>query len=135
MNKILIVEDERPLLKIMADQLIKQNFQVITALNGSEGLNAALVNHPDLILLDIRMPVMNGLEMLEKLRQDKWGKHVAVIVLTNAGEADNITSFMNNNVLNFYVKTDWKLVEIVNAIKAKLSSLEGMNPASKLGNV
>lgn len=135
MKKILIVEDELPLLKIMADQLSKQNFQVLTALNGEDGLKSALTNHPDLILLDIRMPVMNGIEMLEKLRQDKWGNSAAVIVLTNAGDTENISASMNNKVINFYVKSDWKLEDIVKSVKEKLISLEGINPASNLGHV
>jgi len=60
---ILVVEDELPLRQVLADKLIEQGFEVTTAINGEEGLHLALEKHPDLILLDLVMPIMNGLTM------------------------------------------------------------------------
>ena len=75
-KKILIVEDEAPLRNAISDILSFEGFTVFQAKNGQEGLDAALLEHPDLILLDLMMPVMDGLTMLEKLRQDQaYGKN------------------------------------------------------------
>lgn len=76
MKKILIVEDEESLLKTLGEKFTLEGFEVVKAQNGVEGLRVALQEHPDLILLDIVMPVMGGMEMLGKLRQDDWGKNV-----------------------------------------------------------
>jgi len=72
-KKILVIEDEKPMLDAVADTLKQHNFAVITADNGKDGLDTALREHPDLMLLDIFMPKMDGLTMLETLRNDPWG--------------------------------------------------------------
>lgn len=65
------------------DKFELNNFGVITALNGEDGLNAALRHHPDLILLDLAMPKMDGMTVMKYLREDPWGQTVPVIILTN----------------------------------------------------
>jgi|SRR3989344_4258296 len=91
MAKILIVEDDNLLLKMYSRKLSGSGYEVKEAVNGQEGLDAALSEKPDLILLDIRMPVMTGLEMLKALRKNEWGKSVPVIILTNLEANDQIT--------------------------------------------
>ena len=81
---ILIVEDELPLLKVYADRFSDEGFLVLKANNGQEGLDLAIKEKPDLILLDILMPVMDGLTMMQKLRENTtWGKTVPIMLLTN----------------------------------------------------
>lgn len=84
MHSVLIIEDERGLREAAAAKLTEEGFTVFTAVDGVTGLSQALSNHPDVILLDIKMPNMNGFEMLKKLRaQGGWGAKVKVIFLTN----------------------------------------------------
>lgn len=83
MSKILIVEDDQILLQMYKDKFEIGKFEVVTALDGAEGLNMALEQHPDLILLDLAMPKMDGMTVMRKLREDAWGKAVPVIILTN----------------------------------------------------
>ncbi len=85
-NKILIVEDDLDLLEVLRKKFTLEKFQVSQAPDGKIGLEEALRNHPDLILLDILMPVMDGMTMLGKLREDSWGKEVPVILLTNLSD-------------------------------------------------
>src|SRR3989304_617137 len=82
-KNLLIIEDEMPLLKIMMEEFSNSNIKVMGAPNGKEGLELALSKHPDLIVLDLLMPKMNGITMLKKLREDEWGKNASVIILTN----------------------------------------------------
>ena len=79
MKKVLVVEDERTLRDALVKKLSKEEFTVLSAKDGKEGLDTALAEHPDLILLDILMPKMNGIEVLQKLREDEWGAKAKVI--------------------------------------------------------
>jgi len=87
-STILIVEDEESQRKILSDYLNKRGFETIEARDGVEGLEAAISKHPDLILLDIRMPRMDGMTMMHKLREDSWGKKAAIVILTNYDTSD-----------------------------------------------
>lgn len=117
MKSVLVVEDEPSLLKILAEELTKAGLNVSTAKDGAEGLVLALKDHPDLILLDIVMPRMNGIEMLKNLWQDKWGKNAQIIFLTNVvGEAEKFGTD------EYLLKVDWKLQDIVKKVKKKLGT-------------
>lgn len=117
---ILVVEDEAPMLGVLADNLGFEGFSVLRATNGVDGLALALENHPDLILLDIMMPQMNGLIMLEKLRSDEWGKGVPVIILTNFGDNEKVAEALGDDVSEYFIKSDVKMEEVVTRIKEKL---------------
>ena len=71
---ILIVEDEPVYQEALVNKFNIEGFDTLTAENGEEGLSIALEKHPDLILLDLQMPKMDGIEMAKKLRQDEWEK-------------------------------------------------------------
>lgn len=117
---ILIVEDEEPMQIALEDILKFEGFNVLKAINGEEGLSTALREHPDLILLDILMPQMNGLAMLKKLRADVWGKNAKVIILTNYDEKEYVATALENEAYDYFIKTDIKLTEVVQKIKEKL---------------
>lgn len=120
-KKILIIEDEKPLRQALFDKFTREGFTTFQAKNGSEGLDMALKERPDLILLDIIMPKMDGLTMLKQLRSDEWGKKVPIIILTNLNDAENVAAAMEKGVYDFLVKSDWKLDELINRVKEKLS--------------
>jgi DNA-binding response OmpR family regulator len=120
-KKILIVEDEPGLLKVLVDKFAKEGYEVVFAKDGQEGLDSAINNHPDLILLDIVMPVMDGMTMLNKLREDQWGKDANVILLTNLTEASKVNESYTQGVNDYLIKCDWTLEQLVEKIKAKFS--------------
>lgn len=118
-KKILIVEDEESMLDAISDSLVNQEFATLMAKDGEEGLKIALKERPDLILLDILMPKMDGMIMLQKLRQDEWGKGVPVIILTVVNPNANtvINSVLENEPAYYLVKSDVKLEGIVEKVK------------------
>lgn len=116
-KKILIIEDELTLRSVLAEKLKSEGFEVLEAKNGQEGLDFSISQKPELILLDIVMPKMDGLTMLEKLREDSWGKKVPVIVLTNLSSGAEMSRSAENGVSGYLVKTDWKLEDVVKKIK------------------
>ncbi|HXK37596.1 MAG TPA: response regulator [Candidatus Paceibacterota bacterium] len=119
-KKILVTEDEAPLRNAVSDILNFEGFTVFQAKNGQEGLEIALREHPDLILLDLIMPVMDGLTMLEKLREDEWGKTAAVILLTNINDPEKVAQATEAGTYDFLVKSDWNIEDVVGKIKTRL---------------
>ena len=117
---ILVVEDEEPMQFVLRDVLKVEGYAVLEAKNGIEGLGLALKERPDLILLDILMPKMDGLEVLKKLREDEWGKKVPVIVLTNLSDNEDILKAMEEDVFEYFVKTDIKINEVIARIREKI---------------
>ncbi len=118
---VLIVEDDPQISEALHDGLEIAGFKVKTAANGEEGLKAALKNHPDLILLDLMMPVKNGHEVLAELRKDKWGAKVPVTVLTNATDNVDIFKATQQGNTNYAIKSSMKLEDIIGMIKVRIA--------------
>lgn len=119
---ILIVEDEKSLRNAIADVLRLKNFLPLEAKNGKEGVKLALAKHPDLILLDIIMPVMDGVTALKKIRADSWGAHVPVIILTNLSATSEqlVNDVVTSMPMSYLIKSDWKLHDVVDKIEENL---------------
>lgn len=123
MKKILIVEDEISYLKLLRDELTKNDYEVLEAEDGQKGLEMAKLNAPDLILLDIKMPVLDGLSMLDQMRKTAGGKSIKVIILTNLEPGDKILQKVLADKPDLYlVKSDIKLSELIAQIKTSLNS-------------
>jgi|ERR1035437_3051314 two-component system response regulator AtoC len=116
-KKVLIVDDDNNLRKVLIDQLNISGFETYGAQNGEEGLQKALEIHPNVILLDIQMPKMDGWQVLEKLRADAWGKDAKVMMLTSSDQMDNVAHAMESSVYTYIVKSNLKLEDIVEKIK------------------
>jgi DNA-binding response OmpR family regulator len=119
--KIAVIEDEIPIRELYSAKLSLSGYEVRTAKNGREGLTLVKDFQPDLILLDIRMPEMNGDQMLLKMREQDWGADIRVVILTNLSkdEAPSVLRFLN--VDRYIVKahhTPKQIVEIVEEILA-----------------
>ncbi|MFC1656768.1 PleD family two-component system response regulator [Patescibacteria group bacterium] len=121
-KKILVVEDDKDIRTVLVKKLKLEKFSVSEAKNGKEGLKITKSIKPDLVLLDIQMPVMNGLTYLKKLRAEKWGINIPVIMLTNLSEDEKIAEAVQYNASEYLVKTDWKIKEIAQKIRDKIDS-------------
>jgi CheY-like chemotaxis protein len=119
-HTILIVEDETPIREALRDKLTQEGYAVTEARNGAEGLASALKDHPDLILLDLLMPVMPGMEALTALRKDTWGAHAKVLLLTNVNEREMLAQALELGVTSYVVKSDWKLENVVDLVKENI---------------
>lgn len=119
---ILVVEDEAGAALPLCDKLSSEGFAVLQAVNGKVGLATALKEHPDLILTDLKMPEMDGLEMIRQLRTDAWGKDAKVIILTNISDVSKIEEAMVHGTFFYMVKGDATLSEIVQKVRTQLSA-------------
>lgn len=117
---ILIVEDELSLSNAIREKLTHEGFVVLVAKNGEEGLEIALREHPDLILLDIIMPVMDGITMLKRVRVDAWGKDAKIIILTNLSEPEKVADALAHGTYDYLVKSDLKIKDLVTKVKETL---------------
>ena len=105
---------------VLAVKFKREKFIVYEATNGIEGLDVVKKKKPDLILLDIIMPVMDGLSMLNLLKSDDWGKDIPVIILTNLSDAEKISQATENGVYVFLIKSDWHIDDVVRNVRKKL---------------
>jgi len=117
MKKILIVEDEIPYIKLLHDKLASAGYEIIEAYNGKTGFEMAIRERPDLIILDIKMPVMDGMTMLKKFREDPWGKDANVIILTNLDDSVNISNALNEKLSRYLIKSDSTLSSVIEEVE------------------
>ncbi|MGB9680813.1 MAG: response regulator [Minisyncoccia bacterium] len=117
-KKILFIEDEFSLQKTLSQMLQTNGYTVISSLEGKGGVNLAKREKPDLIILDLILPKMNGFEVLEELKKDEETKDIPVIVLTNLEDNQSIEKVLSYNVLHYFVKSNFTPHEIVEKINA-----------------
>jgi len=115
-KKVVIVEDDKALANVLEDKLQSEGFSVTKAVNGEEGLAVIKTVKPNLIILDLMMPVMGGQAMLHRLRNIPEFKLLPVIVLTNAGDIENLEEAHYLNAY-FFIKSNVSLEEIVKSVQ------------------
>lgn len=117
-KKILIIEDNESYLSILNQKFTYEEFETITAKDGEEGLKKALNDKPDTLLIDLLLPKINGVQIMEELRKTEWGKNVPIIILTNVNPDDEILqTIMKNKPAYYLVKPEVKLEDIVEKVK------------------
>ena len=135
-HKIAVVEDELPIQTMYRLKLEREGFDVVTACNGLEGLEISEKHRPDLILLDLRMPVMSGDEMLNRLRATEWGAATRVIILTNISRHEAPAALRFLNVDCYVVKAHYTPTQVVtlvhNVLGTKPASSQTLEPRGML---
>ena len=121
MTKVAIVEDDLAIAQMYRLKLESEGFRVQIAANGRLGLALCEEMEPDVLLVDLMMPEMNGDEMLKKLRATPWGKHIKVIILTNMGEQEAPVGLRNLDVRRFIVKAEMTPRQVAEMVKQELA--------------
>jgi len=121
MSKVAIIEDDQAISQMYRIKFETEGFEVETAENGRLGLELAEKMRPDIILLDLMMPEMNGSEMLAKLRATTWGKGIKVIILTNVGEQEAPEELEKLDVRRFIVKAEMTPRQVAEMVKQELA--------------
>ncbi len=121
MAKILVVEDEPSLQKAMVDVLNINGFEAVGTGDGEEGLRMVKSEKPDLVLLDIILPKMNGFDVLKAIKGDETIKNIPVIVLTNLEGSTDIEQALSLGAMTYLVKTNYELDDIVKRVKDALA--------------
>jgi two-component system sensor histidine kinase/response regulator len=121
MSRIAIIEDDQSISQMYRFKFESEGYEVETAENGKLGLELAEKMQPDIILLDLMMPEMNGDEMLAKLRATTWGKDIQVIVLTNTGEQEIPEAVKQLGVSRVILKASMTPRQVAEIVKEQLS--------------
>ena len=122
MTKIAIIEDDQAISQMYRFKFEAEGYDVQTAENGKLGLQLAESMKPDVILLDLMMPEMNGDKMLERMRATDWGKNIKVIVLTNMGEQEIPPRLRELGVSGIILKADMTPRQVADVVKKQLTA-------------
>lgn len=115
--RVLVVEDDRFLQKILLMKFEAEGFDVRGASDGEEGLKQLLADPPDLLVLDLILPKMNGFEVLTEMKTNGKVKNVPVVVLSNLGQDEDVRRVMELGALEFLVKSNHSIMEVIAKVK------------------
>lgn len=124
LKKVLIIEDEPLIAGAYERKFQLGGFKVSVAHNGQEGVEKALAEHPDAILLDIIMPGLDGWGVLKKLRKDKWGENALVILLTNISDIQMVKDRLKFGVFDYLIKSDFTPEQVLEHVQEKMGAHE-----------
>lgn len=116
-TKVLIVEDEEILLTALSEELKQEGFDVAGAKDGVEGVEKAASENPDLILLDLVMPRLDGIGALKQMKENPATKEIPVVILTNLSDYDKVSDALSLGAMDYLVKANYRLEELVNKVK------------------
>lgn len=122
MKKVLIIDDDATFQKTMTEALKVIPLDVVSAFDGAEGLTRALAEKPDLILLDVKMPKLGGLDFLKQLQEKSGGSQpIPVLITSNISSAENISEGVALGIKGYIVKSDESLDTIVGHVQSLLA--------------
>jgi DNA-binding response OmpR family regulator len=121
MIKIAIIEDDSVISQMYRMKFEADGFDVQLANNGTRGVALVETFLPDLVLLDLQMPEMNGVEALKTIRKNSWGKNIPVIILTNTGEEESPSGLRTLGIHSYIVKANLTPRQVVQRVKEALN--------------
>ncbi|MCL5435810.1 MAG: response regulator [Patescibacteria group bacterium] len=119
--KILVVEDEEILLTALREELTQGGYETEGAVDGEDGLVKVKSFKPDLVLLDLVMPKMDGMQVLKKLKEDEATRDLSVVILTNLSDYERISEALSLGAKDYLVKANYSLTDLLEKVKTVLS--------------
>ena len=116
-KRLLIIEDDGVLRKALSDYLVAEGFDVSCAEDGEVGVDMALSETPDLVLLDIVLPKKDGYQVLKEIKANAKTNLVPIVLLTNLGSINDVEKALELGATTYLVKSDYRLEEITTKIK------------------
>ena len=122
-KKVLVIDDENDILLIIKSALHEEGYDVTTANNGYDGLALAEDASPDLIILDIMMPEMDGFEVLQQLKENEKTAQIPVVILTGLSSKDKIREALNKGI-DYYIVKPFEYQDLVSKVKIAIDDAE-----------
>lgn len=116
-KKILFIEDEPSLQKATSSFFLDEGYEILSAMDGENGINLAKEKNPDIILLDLILPKKDGFEVMQELKQNPDTKNIPIIILSNLDTSADVDRALELGATTYLVKTNYKLEEIIQKIK------------------
>ena len=120
MQKILVIEDDTFLRELIVQKLLKEGYEIVEAVEGEDGIKKVTEENPDIILLDIILPGIDGFEVLKKIKADEKVKDIPVIILSNLGQQDDIDKGIKLGAKDYLIKAEFTPGEIVEKVRGVL---------------
>jgi CheY-like chemotaxis protein len=120
-KKILLIEDDNFLVEMYKTKFEREGYEIVTAMNGGEGLERAVKEKPDLILLDMVLPEKDGYEVLDELKGDKETKDIPVIILSNLGQNGEVKKGKEKGAEDYFIKSNFTPGQLVDKINKRMS--------------
>ena len=119
-KKILIIEDDKFLRELIDRKLVKEGYETSEAIDGEEGIKKIKSEKPDLILLDLILPGIDGFEVLSKMKDDPFLSQIPVIILSNLGQKEDVEKGLKLGAIDYLIKAHFTPGEIIEKIRANL---------------
>lgn len=119
-KKILIIEDDKFLRELIAQKIVKEGYDISEAIDGEEGIKKIKEEKPDMVLLDLILPGIDGFEVLSKMKEDPFLAQIPVIILSNLGQKDDIEKGLKLGAADYLIKAHFTPGEIIEKIKTIL---------------
>lgn len=116
-KKIALLDDDEILARLTVGELTKAGFTVVRAPDGEAGWKLVKAELPDLVLLDVVMPKLDGIGVLKKMKEDEKTKNIPVVVLTNLDDIEKVAEAIQLGARSYLVKTDWKISDVIKKIE------------------
>ena len=120
--KILVVEDDKFLRELITQKLAREGYDVVSAVDGEDGVVKVKENKPDIVLLDLILPGIDGFEVLAKIKEDEELSNIPVIILSNLGQRDDVDRGIKLGATDFLIKAHFTPSEIVEKIEAVMKN-------------
>lgn len=120
MKKILVIEDDKFLRELISQKLIQEGYDIAEAIDGEKGLEKINKENPDLVLLDLILPGIDGFEVLAKMKENSDTAQIPVIILSNLGQKDDIEKGLKMGAVDYLIKAHFTPAEIIEKIRAIL---------------
>jgi len=117
---ILIIEDDKFLRELIAQKLLREGYEISEALDGEEGIKKIKEEKPDLILLDLILPGIDGFEVLSQMREESRLSSIPVIILSNLGQKEDVEKGMKLGAVDYLIKAHFTPGEIIEKIRKAL---------------
>lgn len=119
-QKILVIEDDKFLRELITQKLVKEDFEISEAVDGEEGIKKIKEEKPDLVLLDLILPGIDGFEVLSRMKKELTSAPIPVIILSNLGQKDDVEKGLKMGAIDYLIKAHFTPGEIIDKIKAAL---------------
>lgn len=119
-KKVLIIEDDDHISKIYGIKLSKENVDTIVARDGQEGINMIASEKPDLVLLDLMIPIKDGFTVLEEVKKTPFGKNLPILVLSNLGQESDIEKATSLGATDYFIKVNLSIQEVIDKVNKYL---------------
>jgi len=117
-KKVLIVEDDKFLRELISQKLLKEGYDIAETVDGEKGLETVKKEKPDLVLLDLILPGINGFDVLTKIKEDPSLAQIPVIILSNLGQKDDIERGLKLGAVDYLIKAHFTPGEIIAKVKS-----------------